>query len=854
MHVKNNMIIKAIALLIAVDSNTFVRATEALVNTYLTGLGIGGCVNQSIEGSTYPTTDILRTTGSNAAIWTYASAAASTNALAAQVASDTNAEHSILSTQHALVYSGVVPSGVSPYTVGLGIKISEDTLDNLQQYGVGDTVAISFEFESSPVTTYSAGDRLFGGSSASHASVQTIVEDTTSLNTTFSQVNINALASDSASGGNSIWLNAIIGDTSYVVSCAQCTYSSGVSSKYVGVQIPGTAFSSESNKYKAQILRVLLKAAAASSVKRVSLVRGPTPQNRKESNAVQGHGSTGYCEYMHSHGILGKNHIVGLTDTGIQMRHVAFYDEINVADNCYFDHGGCDLNVQIPVASNTSTQEIVSGTQAIPVNTRARKVISYLNYVDGVERKLNGHGTSVASAINGEVAKTILTAECNQDKRVNGIAPQSKIAFFDAQSKNVQDQLTSPLSLPFANTYDMFLSAYKVEGATGARVYVVPYGHENYGAYSTFASEIDRFMAENTDMLIVVAAGNDATSVTSPGVSKNALTVGAVNHAFADVADFSSYGVCDAGRQKPEIVAPGHSIKTPQSTPLPQFAQFTTNCDVRGDAMGTSMSAAFVGGAAVLVREYFQRGFYTNNGTEGACGDFCNPKASTIKATLIAASSFLAGTPDPTNSIGSNEKQGFGFPTLQNALPFSNERSNSLFVKEDTISTSDVTHNLDVTDSSKPLEVILAYTDPVQETGVRNAIVNNLHLHVCHGVNFQDCDTPGLLNNVQTNSNVQKVIISNPSGTYQIKVTKGTSFLTASQDFSIVATYGGETIKAAMCCPPNAAYGVGGVDCIYTSQVVMISLTLLIVLIALIFICKNCNLSKKSAKKVEDME
>ncbi len=160
---------------------------------------------------------------------------------------------------------------------------------------------------------------------------------------------------------------------------------------------------------------------------------------------------------------------------------------------------------------------------------------------------------------------------------------------------------------------DLFLQAYNA----GARIHSNSWGSAVNGVYNTSSSQLDTFMWNHPDMLIVFSAGNsgkdnnsdgniDNDSIGSPGTAKNALTVGASendrqgnwncdtdltytncsgqggqNTIFTynegwgstfptnpikddpsagnaqQMAAFSSRGPTDDGRLKPDVVAPG---------------------------------------------------------------------------------------------------------------------------------------------------------------------------------------------------------------------------------------------------------------------------------------------------------
>jgi subtilisin family serine protease len=124
-------------------------------------------------------------------------------------------------------------------------------------------------------------------------------------------------------------------------------------------------------------------------------------------------------------------------------------------------------------------------------------------------------------------------------------------------------------------------------------------------------------MTEHFDFLFVVAAGNDGrtgfTSVHSPGVSKNALTVGASDFDHSQLVSFSSIGYnYDQHMFKPNIITPGTNLMSAGT----RNTNETYTCNVQKSS-GTSMATPIAAGAAILVRQYFENASYW--------GFFCNP-------------------------------------------------------------------------------------------------------------------------------------------------------------------------------------------------------------------------------------
>lgn len=147
---------------------------------------------------------------------------------------------------------------------------------------------------------------------------------------------------------------------------------------------------------------------------------------------------------------------------------------------------------------------------------------------------------------------------------------------------------------------ELFQSAYDA----GARIHSDSWGAAVDGAYTTLAEDLDAFVWDHPDMLVLASAGNSAAdhdgdgkidpgSVTSPGSAKNCLTVGASENDRATVAStyglaygaifgstanadrtaddpdgiaaFSGRGPTEDGRIKPDLVAPGTFVISTRS-------------------------------------------------------------------------------------------------------------------------------------------------------------------------------------------------------------------------------------------------------------------------------------------------
>ena len=152
----------------------------------------------------------------------------------------------------------------------------------------------------------------------------------------------------------------------------------------------------------------------------------------------------------------------------------------------------------------------------------------------------------------------------------------------------------------------------------------IPLSNHSYG-YGATTADMGRYESESvqTDSLAVSmpyylicwAAGNEQDeliakngfqSITFNGLSKNILTVGAVNDAVSGgvrspsagtMSSFSSWGPCDDGRIKPDVVANWVSVNSPIDTSDSAYASYG----------GTSMATPSATGAAALLTQLYAR-------------------------------------------------------------------------------------------------------------------------------------------------------------------------------------------------------------------------------------------------------
>merc|ERR1712019_34463 len=113
-----------------------------------------------------------------------------------------------------------------------------------------------------------------------------------------------------------------------------------------------------------------------------------------------------------------------------------------------------------------------------------------------------------------------------------------------------------------------------------------------------------------------------------------------------------------------DVLAPGSNVLLP----VENVGGNKAHCDV-AEVSGTSISAGFIGGAATLVREYFERGYYPS-GVETSNNKIKNVSAATIKAVLVNSARQRPVVTRDGVTCKTTDNTGHGSVHLENSLPF----------------------------------------------------------------------------------------------------------------------------------------------------------------------------------------
>lgn len=553
-------------------------------------------------------------------------------------------------------------------------------------------------------------------------------------------------------------------------------------------------------------------------------------------------------------GLTGKDEIVGVADTGIDMKSCYFYDT---------EH-------KTPV--NT-------------INLNHRKVVQYItqpstDQFDGGE----AHGTHVSSTIAGFSLKSY-----GDFTAYNGMIYDAKISFFDMGSPS-QDSLVVPNDIDT----DMFSLMY----ASGARTFCNSWGTPD-NSYSKLSKQTDRFMKKYPDALVLFANGNNGSSnyntVGSPATCKNCVGVGASLNDYQSwlannggstpntwnsqtVAAFSSRGPTHDGRMKPDILSVGWWVNAAAGNPQNSSEYHCSIKALRGTSMATPLATA----AAAMVRSYFRNGFYPSG--KANASDAFIPSGALLKAILVHSgqkmSTLLCNDPTQPNCLKTlpdgypSYYQGYGRIELQTVLHFATATSNPItfFVvgastsatapksrpylykalKQGNVTTYNFTTNPDKTQS--PIRVTLCYVDEVPADGASGIVfINLLRLQVTE-ISINDRKDMPSYQSFTKSRTTQVVDIASPqpSATYTVSVIAEAVSSGTAQPYALVVT---GKISVAPPSPPPPTIAIPSIQVaskeLSTFAVQGITILSCISFAILALVCTICVMNRGRGKKAD---
>ncbi len=289
-----------------------------------------------------------------------------------------------------------------------------------------------------------------------------------------------------------------------------------------------------------------------------------------------------------------------------------------------------------------------------------------INYAGGIKN----HGTSVIDLAIGNGARS--------GQLLTGIAyaATARVRPFNADTQNMTpDYLNVPRALQNSYAWGARVHNDSWDPATGTWPDLDPIDNEYLQQTS---AEFDRFTYMNTDLVVVVAVGNDGDQgIGANACSKNPISAGASGNGApptgavnpdsgiaydADPPDvvptWSSEGPAPDGRLKPEVVAPSAANATActqammdgGTCPEPPVDPPYAGQPAYYYAGATSYAAPLISGMALLLRQFLiAQGHLT-------------PSGMLVKGMIINGAFQVTTTPTPDN------KQGWGLVNLPRAI------------------------------------------------------------------------------------------------------------------------------------------------------------------------------------------
>lgn len=369
---------------------------------------------------------------------------------------------------------------------------------------------------------------------------------------------------------------------------------------------------------------------------------------------------------------------------------------------------------------------------------------------------IGGHGhlnTNIVGGFESRVGFPYI--DPNGYIRTQGVNPYARIAgtrIFDPSGFDLSKCGNSDLGLIESvsqNGAKIMSNSWGCSGCAGSY-------DDSSQAFDVGTRDADGTASGNQELITIFAAGNSgpsAATVGTPGNGKNMITVGASENyrpidedgnwndgcgigpsgadSAMDVIGFSSRGPSPGNRTKPEVIAPGTHIHGTASTSSGYNGSGV--CDqyrpggqtVIAASSGTSHSTPAVAGVASLAY------YWLENPPTSMLGTFSSPSPAMMKAYLVAHPTYLTGV-SGNDSLPSNN-QGYGMPNLDEMF----DNTNKFLLDQSTVfdNTGESFSWVGaVSDPSKPVRVVMTYTDEPGAVGT-SPQVNNLDLSVTTGGN-----------------------------------------------------------------------------------------------------------------------
>ena len=378
--------------------------------------------------------------------------------------------------------------------------------------------------------------------------------------------------------------------------------------------------------------------------------------------------------------------------------------------------------------------------------------INFTTDAAGVWNDEFGHGTHVLGTIAGTGTADI---------RYRGVAPGVGSTVNRIRAAKIWDRTNNGFASWMESAMDWMADASHC-GSPAPRVINLSGGGRGVGLTGTDSTsrKLDDKVWTNRQTYVVCGGntGPGSQTIWTPGVAKNALTVGnVIDNGYLSVGvinNGSSRGPTGGGRMKPNVVAPGTNVTSAKAG--------TTN-EYKPD-FGCSMATPHVTGLVATLMEHYSE-FRSNPAMLRA-----HMMASAVAHNDVTAKSF---------DYGLGQVSGY----LEHWAQFDAAGWRTTWIGGSVNSSAFQFQDITVPAGAQRLVVVLTWDEPAASAGASRALTYDLDLWVDHNA---DCSSPtGACGEWTSNSgidNVEYVVINNPpAGVYRLKV----SPFTAPSGFSL---------------------------------------------------------------------
>jgi subtilisin family serine protease len=366
--------------------------------------------------------------------------------------------------------------------------------------------------------------------------------------------------------------------------------------------------------------------------------------------------------------------------------------------------------------------------------------VNFTTDAAGVWNDQNGHGTHVLATISG-------TGTANSRYRgvATGVGSNSRI-----RAAKVWNSAGTGTSAWMESAMDYMSLAMDCDSPAPLVVSMSggSAGTNLTGTDSTSRKLDDRVWTSR--QTYVIAAGNEgpgAGTIRSPGVAKNALTVGNVFDngylTVGDISNSSSRGPTGDGRMKPNLSAPGDTVTSARAGTTNQYRNLS----------GTSMATPHVSGLVATLMEHYPE-------FQG------NP--ALLRAHMMSSAIAHDDVTAMSNDYGIGRVSGY----LEHWAQFDANGWSTHWTWGGVSATNWHYRDITVPAGAQRLVVVLTWDEPAASAGASQAVTYDVDLYVDY---LADCNEPtkgacGEYRSISSIDNVEYIVVNNPpAGLYRLK-------------------------------------------------------------------------------------